>query len=150
MKKILSLLSLAAVISLAQAAYAAVGYVDYAYISKNYPLAQKYNSTINSKAQAIRTYAQQKDAEVLKAQTQAEKTRIKKEGIAQVQAKQNELRNLRTQYEKDLTTKVSAAAEKVRVQKQLDMIIKADARVTGGVNCTMDVLNALKTQGAVR
>ena len=45
---------------------------------------------------------------------------------------------------------LAAAAEKVRVQKKLDMIVKKDARVAGGVNCTNDVLNILKNPLAAK
>ena len=145
MKKILTSIITASVFWMAQAAFAQVGFVDYSYISKNYPLAQKYSQTLRNKSQSIRTYAQQKDAQVAKAKTQAEKDRIRKEGISQVQLKQKEYSSLRTRYENELNTKVQAAAEKVRVQKKLDMIIKKDARVTGGVDCTSAVLTILKT-----
>lgn len=145
MKKILTSIITASVFCMAQAAFAQVGFVDYSYISKNYPLAQKYSQTLRNKSQSIRTYAQQKDAQVAKAKTQAEKDRIRKEGISQVQLKQKEYSSLRTRYENELNTKVQAAAEKVRVQKKLDMIIKKDERVTGGVDCTSAVLTILKT-----
>ena len=144
MKKVLSSLMVIGIFSLAQAAFAQIGYVDYSYISKNYPLAQKYSQTLKNKSQSIRTYAKQKDDQVAKAKTAAEK--IRKEGISQVQLKQKEYSSLRTRYENELNSKVQAAAEKVRVQKKLDAIIKADARVTGGVDCTSAVLTVLKQQ----
>ena len=139
MKKVLSSLMVIGIFSLAQAAFAQIGYVDYSYISKNYPLAQKYSQTLKNKSQSIRTYAKQKDNQVAKA-------KIRKEGISQVQLKQKEYSSLRTRYENELNSKVQAAAEKVRVQKKLDAIIKADARVTGGVDCTSAVLTVLKQQ----
>ena len=43
-----------------------------------------------------------------------------------------------------MTKKVIAAAEQVRTAKKLDVIIKKDIRVSGGVDCTQDVLNILK------
>lgn len=145
MKKILSLLSVLSVLSVAQASFAAgMGYVDYSYISNNYPLAQKYNNTLKVKAQAIKTYAKNQDEKIKAVPTKLEKDKLRKEGLNQVRAKQNELNSLRAQYENELTTKVQIASEQVRVNKNLDMIIKADARVTGGVDCTKEVLNALK------
>ena len=101
---------------------------------------------MKNKSQSIRTYAKQKDNQVAKAKTAAEKEKIRKEGISQVQLKQKEYSSLRTRYENELNSKVQAAAEKVRVQKKLDAIIKADARVTGGVDCTSAVLTVLKQQ----
>ena len=145
MKKILSLLSVISILTISNAAFAAVGYVDYSYISKNYPLAQKYTQTLKTKNAAIVTYAKQKDNQVKAAKTQAEK-----EGIAQVQLKQKEVISLKQKYEAELEAKVSAAAEKVRVQKKLDIIVKKDARVAGGVNCTNEVLSILKNPLAAK
>ena len=150
MKKILSLLSVISILTVSNAAFAAIGYVDYGYISKNYPLAQKYTQTLKTKNAAIITYAKQKDAQVKAAKTNAEKEKIRKEGIAQVNAKQKEIITLKQRYEAELEAKVAAAAEKVRVQKKLDMIVKKDARVAGGVNCTNDVLTILKNPLAAK
>ena len=150
MKKILSILSVVSILAISNAAFAQVGYIDYGYISKNYPLAQKYTQTLKTKNAAIVTYAKQKDNEVKAAKTNAEKEKIKKEGIAQVKLKQKEVVSLKQKYEAELEAKVAAAAEKVRVQKKLDMIVKKDARVAGGVNCTNEVLSILKNPVAAK
>lgn len=150
MKKILSLLSVISILTISNAAFAAVGYVDYSYISKNYPLARKYTQTLKTKNAAIVTYAKQKDNQVKAAKTNAEKEKIRKEGIAQVQLKQREVISLKQKYEAELEAKVSAAAEKVRIQKKLDIIVKKDARVAGGVNCTNEVLSILKNPVAAK
>lgn len=147
MKKVLGLLSILSIMSITGVCFAGgVGYVDYGYISKNYPLAQKYNSSLKTKAQNIKTYAQNQDAKIQKAQTKAEKEKLSKEGITQVEAKQKELNTLRVQYESELSGKVASASEKIRVKKGLDIIIKKNSRITGGVDCTTEVLNILKAQ----
>ena len=61
MKKILASLFTISILTVSNAAFAAIGYVDYSYISKNYPLAQKYTQTLKTKNTAIMTYAKQKD-----------------------------------------------------------------------------------------
>ena len=78
------------------------------------------------------------------AKTEAEKKAIRNESVKQVRIKQQDYAATRNRYENELTAKVVAAAERVRVAKKLDVIIKKDSRVTGGVDCTLDVLNALK------
>ena len=60
MKKILASLFTISILTVSNAAFAAIGYVDYSYISKNYPLAQKYTQTLKTKNAAIVTYAKQK------------------------------------------------------------------------------------------
>lgn len=145
MKKILSVLSVLSILTITQASFAeGIGYVDYSYISANYSLAQKYNNTLKTKAQAIKTYASNQDEKIKSVPTKLEKDKLRKEGLNQVRAKQKELNSLRAQYETELTSKVQMASEQVRLSKKLDMIIKADARVTGGIDCTKEVLNALK------
>ena len=47
-------------------------------------------------------------------------------------------------YEVDLTNKINAAAEKVRVQKKLDVIINKESVAAGGVDITSALLQILK------
>lgn len=123
---------------------AGIGYVDYAKVSTNYPLAKQYTQALDKKVLAIKNYAQAQDKKILAAKTEAEKKAIRNESVKQVKLKQQDYAATRNKYEAELTAKVVAAAEKVRVAKKLDIIIKKDSRVTGGVDCTLDVLNALK------
>ncbi len=126
------------------ASFAAIGYVDYGKVSTDYALAKKYTADLDRKVEAIKAYTTAQDKKILAAKTDAEKKAIGTESMKQLKAKQQDYVATRTRYENDLTAKVVAAAEKVRVAKKLDIIIKKDSRVTGGVDCTLDVLNALK------
>lgn len=47
-------------------------------------------------------------------------------------------------YEADLNKKIGAAAETVRVQKKLDVILNKDNVVAGGVDVTAAVMQILK------
>jgi len=145
MKKtvITALLALAAMFSV-NASFAAIGYVDYGKVSTDYPLAKRYTLELDKKVDAIRAYTAAQDKKISAAKTAAEKKAIGTESMKQLQIKQKDYVATRTRYENELTAKVVAAAEKVRVAKKLDIIIKKDSRVTGGVDCTLDVLNALK------
>lgn len=145
MKKMLSILAIMFAFGFTNAAMAEVGYVDYSAISNNYALAQKYTAELDRKLDSIRTYAQQQDTKIKAAKSKDEAEKIKKEALKQVELKQKEYNTLRNKYELDLTSKVMGAAEKVRASKKLDIIIKRDGRVAGGVDCTTDVLNILKT-----
>ncbi len=145
MKKtvITTLLALACVFGV-NASFAAIGYVDYGKVSTDYSLAKRYTAELDKKLDAIKAYTTAQDKKIMAAKTDAEKKAIGTEAMKQLKLKQQDYAATRTRYENDLTAKVVAAAEKVRVAKKLDMIIKKDARVTGGVDCTLDVLNALK------
>ena len=123
---------------------AGIGYVDYAKVSTTYPLAKKYTQELDKKIAAIKTYAEAQDKKIMAAKTEAEKKAIRNESVKQVRIKQQDYAVTRNKYENELTAKVVAASERVRVAKKLDIIIKKDSRLTGGVDCTLDVLNALK------
>ena len=139
-----ALLALALVAGINTSFAAGIGYVDYAKVSTSYPLAKQYTQELDKKVAAINAYAEAQDKKILAAKTDAEKRAIRNESVKQVRAKQQDYATTRNKYENILTQKVVAAAEKVRVAKKLDIIIKKDSRVTGGVDCTLDVLNALK------
>lgn len=123
---------------------AGIGYVDYAKVSTTYPLAKKYTQELDRKVAAIKAYAEAQDKKIMTAKTEAEKKAIRSESVKQVRVKQQEYAATRNEYENELTAKVVAAAEKVRVARKLDIIIKKDSRVTGGIDCTADVLSVLK------
>ena len=139
-----ALLALALVAGINTSFAAGIGYVDYAKVSTSYPLAKQYTQELDKKVAAIKAYAEAQDKKILAAKTDAEKRAIRNESVKLVRAKQQDYATTRNKYENILTQKVVAAAEKVRVAKKLDIIIKKDSRVTGGVDCTLDVLNALK------
>ncbi len=145
MKKtiITALIALVSMISI-NASFAAIGYVDYGKVSTDYSLAKRYAAELDKKVAAIKAYTTAQDKKITAAKTAAEKKAIGTESMKQLKIKQQDYVATRARYENDLTAKVVAAAEKVRVAKKLDIIIKKDSRVTGGVDCTLDVLNALK------
>lgn len=143
MKKII--LSLMAFMFLTLASNAAgVGYVNYNVISQNYPLARKYTTDLNNKVNAIKTYTKQREDAVAKAKSAQEKSNIKKAALVEIEKKQKDYLATRDKYEIDLTKKINAAVEKVRVQKKLDIVLNKEAVITGGVDITQSVIAILK------
>jgi len=144
-KTIITALLAIAVSAGVSASYAAgIGYVDYAKVSTQYSLAKKYTAELDKKVTAIQNYAAAQDKKLATAKTDAERKTIRTEALKQVALKKQDYVATRNRYEAELTAKVVAAAEKIRVAKKLDVIIKKDSRVTGGVDCTAELLNALK------
>lgn len=123
---------------------AGVGYINYDTVSSNYSLAKKYTSDLNNKVNAIRNYTNQKDKEVGNAKTAAQKASIKKAALAEIEKKQKDYLATRQRYEADLNKKIAAAAETVRVQKKLDVVLNKDYVVAGGVDVTAAVMQILK------
>ena len=123
---------------------AGIGYINYDVISKNYSLAKKYTTDLNNKVNAIKNYTTQKDKEVNNAKTAAQKATIRKTALAEIEKKQKDYLATRQKYEIDLSQKINAAAEKVRVQKKLDVILNKDSVTAGGIDVTQAVLSILK------
>ena len=123
---------------------AGIGYINYDVVSKNYSLAKKYTTDLNNKVNAIKNYTTQKDKEVNNAKTAAQKATIRKTALAEIEKKQKDYLATRQKYEIDLSQKINAAAEKVRVQKKLDVILNKDSVTAGGIDVTQAVLSILK------
>ena len=123
---------------------AGIGYLDYDKVSNNYPLATKYNKELNSKVSAIKSYTQKRQDLVTKAKTTEEKAKLKKESLAQIDKMEKEYLTLRDKYVVELKSKILAAAQKVRTEKKLDIILNVDSTVVGGIDVTDDVIKALK------
>ena len=123
---------------------AGIGYVNYDTISKTYPLAKRYTNDLNNKVNGIKNYTKQKEAEVNKAQSAAQKANIRKAALAEIERRQKDYLATRDRYELDLTKKINAAVEKVRVQKKLDIVVNKTSVVAGGVDITQSVLAILK------
>ena len=143
MKKIILSLMCFTFVSLASNA-AGIGYINYDTVSKNYSVAKKYTNDLNNKVKAIKTYTAQKDKEVANAKTAAQKASIRKTALAEIEKKQKDYLATRQRYELDLSKKINAAAEKVRVQKKLDVILTKDSVAAGGVDITPALLQILK------
>ena len=123
---------------------AGIGYINHDVLSKNYSLAKKYTNNLNNKVNSIKTYTAQKDKEMNNAKTQAQKAAIKKTAVAEIEKRQKDYLLTRQKYEADLTKKINAAAETVRVQKKLDAVLNKDSVAAGGVDVTQAVLSILK------
>ena len=123
---------------------AGIGYINYDVVSKNYSLAKRYTTDLNNKVNSIKRYTAQKDKEVANAKTAAQKATIRKTALSEIEKRQKDYLATRQRYERDLSQKINAAAEKVRVQKKLDVILNKDYIAAGGVDVTQAVLAILK------
>ncbi len=143
MKKVI--VSILCFISVTMASNAAgIGYINYDVVSSNYSLAKKYTNNLNNKVNSIKTYTAQKDKEVTNAKTAAQKASIRKAALAEIEKRQKDYLATRKRYEQDLSNKIKTAAETVRVQKKLDVILNKDFVTAGGVDVTQAVLSILK------
>lgn len=141
MKKVLLSLSM---LFFANSCFAAVGYVDYSVIYKNLPISQQYQKRIDTKATEVRSYNLQTQT-LSKAQTTPEaKAKVIESRKTNLYKIEKEYIDLRYKQEAVVKEKTAAASEIVRAQKGLDMIVDKKSRIAGGVDCTQEVLRAIK------
>lgn len=142
MKKILIILSLLFIPSAVLAS--GVGYINYDYVYKNLAISKSYQTKINSKVAQLRSYEKSTQAQVDAQKDLEKKSQIiksRKDGLTKIQ---NEYLSLKEQQQKVVLEKVKIASDIVLAQKKLDIIINSKLRVSGGVDCTLDVMKAIK------
>lgn len=142
MKKISLLLLLLLFTSTAFAAV--VGYVDYDYIYENYSKSKEYTTKINAKAKEIKDYVQETQKQINKVTELDTKNKTIVDRKAGLEKLKKEYSSLIAQQEKLVRTKVKKAGETVRIQKELEIIVNKKTWVTGGVDCTADILKAIE------
>lgn len=143
MKKLI-LIGLATVLIQTAANASGIGYVDYNKIVDGYPLAVKYKSELEKKAEGLKSYAESKEMEIQRSKTSSEQLKLKQEALSEIEKRQKDYSATKEARENDLVSKIQGAAEKVRVEKGLDFVFKSDSVVAGGTDVTSDVLNKLK------
>lgn len=121
-----------------------VGYVDYSVIYKELPISKQLQKQIDLKAQAVRDYNQATKTQLSSKKTEAEKEQVRTSRKAQLIKLEKEYIELRYKQEAVVKAKVKTASDIVLSQKKLDIIIDKKMRVSGGVDCTSDILKAIK------
>ncbi len=121
-----------------------VGYVDYSVIYKELPISKQLQKQIDLKAQAVRDYNQATKTQLSSKKTEAEKEQVRTSRKAQLIKLEKEYIELRYKQEAVVKAKVKTASDIVLSQKKLDIIIDKKMQVSGGVDCTSDILKAIK------
>lgn len=141
-KNILSLFMFLLSYSIASAQ--GVGYVDYSVIYKELPISKQLQKQIDLKAQAVRDYNQATKTQLSSKKTETEKEQVRTSRKAQLIKLEKEYIELRYKQEAVVKAKVKTASDIVLSQKKLDIIIDKKMQVSGGVDCTSDILKAIK------
>lgn len=141
MKKIV--LFLALILLCSNAANAAeIGYISYQKVLTNYGPAKKAIAELDKKGLDIKQYIMQQEIEVMKT-SDANKKVVRQKTIKDLNAKQEEYAKLKLKKEQELSKSITAAINAVRVEKKLDVILDSTTVLSGGINCTEDVLKKL-------
>ncbi len=122
---------------------AGVGYINYEKVASEYKYAQVSMREIELKGREIENYLKVKEAEFNKLETPLQKQKFQETVQAELKTKENTFNDFRNKREEDVYKKIYAVAEKIRLEKELDVLIDARGVFSGGVDITDTLINRL-------
>lgn len=123
-----------------------VGYINYEKVIENYQLAKNNLREIETKNAEIEQYLIQKEEEFNKIESPIQKKKFEETVKAELKTKENALNAFRNKKEDEVYTKVHAVAEKIRLEKELDVLIDSRGVFSGGVDITDLLIQRLNSQ----
>ena len=145
MKKIITILNLL-LISLPSFA-AGVGYINYEKVASEYQFAKASLREIETKGREIQQYLKNKEAEFAKLETPLQKQKFQESVQAELKTKENAFNDFRNKREEEVYQRIYAVAEKIRLEKGLDVLIDAKGVFSGGVDISDTLIERLNANG---
>ena len=141
MKKTLILLSF---LLLATPCFAGgVGYINYEKVAANYTFARNSIKEVELKSREIENYLKTKEAEFNKLETPLQKKKFQETVQAEMQVKEKVFNDLREKREEEVYQRIYAVAEKIRLEKQYDVLLDARGVFSGGNDITDELIKRL-------
>lgn len=128
-----------------QAIGAGVGYIDYGKVQEGYPMAQQAIKEVDAKALELQQFMVDKEKQYKALDTPLKKQNFEEATSRELDARQDEYMRLRTQKEEAVYNNIQAAAKKVLVEQNLDVIVDYRVRFVGGVDVTDQVIQKLRS-----
>ncbi|MBR6099170.1 OmpH family outer membrane protein [bacterium] len=128
-----------------QAFAGGVGYIDYGRVQEGYPMAQQAIKDVDAKALELQQFMVDKEKQYKSLDTPLKKQNFEEATSRELDAKQDEYMRLRSQKEEAVYNNIQAAAKKVLVEQNLDVIIDYRVRFVGGVDVTDQVIQKLRS-----
>lgn len=116
-----------------------VGYINYEKVAANYTFAKNSMFEIETKGREIENYLKAKEVEFNKLETPLQKQKFQESVQAEMKSKESAFNAFREKREEEVYQRIHAVAEKIRLEKQLDVLIDARGVFSGGIDIT-DVL----------
>ena len=88
-------------------------------------------------------YLKVKEAEFNKLETPLQKKKFQETVQAEMQVKEKAFNDFREKKEEEVYKRIHAVAEKIRLEKQLDVLIDAKGVFSGGVDITDELIKRL-------
>lgn len=144
LKLMTALLAAGLVLTIGNSVKAEVGYIDYARVLENYPLAQQAVKDLDAKGLELQQFMLEKEKQYKGLSTPLQKQNFETQTANELKAKQETLARLQQEKEAQILQRVQAAARNVMVAQKLDAILSDQVVFVGGVDITDQVLQQLK------
>lgn len=145
MKKLLAILCL---VFLSAPSFAAgVGYINYEKVAAEYQFAKASMREIETKGREIENYLKAKEAEFNKLETPLQKQKFQETVQAELKTKEQAFNDFRMRREEQVYQRIHGVAEKIRLEKELDILLDARGVFSGGVDITDDLIQKLNQNG---
>ena len=145
MKKILVLLTLLVITS--PCFSAGVGYINYEKVASEYQFAKASMREIETKGREIEQYLKAKEAEFAKLETPLQKQKFQETVQAELKTKERAFNDFRNKREDEVYNRIHAVAEKIRLEKELDVLLDARGVFSGGIDITDALIQKLNANG---
>lgn len=145
MKKYLMILAL---LILATPCFAGgVGYINYEKVASEYQFAKSSMREVETKGREIEQYLKAKEVEFNKLETPLQKQKFQESVQAELKTKETAFNDFRDKKEEEVYRRIYAVAEKIRLEKGLDVLIDARGVFSGGVDISNDLIQKLNANG---
>lgn len=141
MKKVLILFSLFLLTSPSFAS--GVGYINYEKVAANYNFAKTSLKEIEIKGREFQQFLQAKESEFNKLETPLQKQKFQESTQAEIKAREDAFNKFRDQKEEQVYQRIYAVAEKIRLEKELDVLIDARGVFSGGKDISDELIQRL-------
>jgi len=126
---------------------AGVGYINYEKVAAEYQYAKSSMREIETKGREIEQYLKAKEAEFNKLETPLQKQKFQETVQAELKTKENAFNDFRNKREEEVYRRIYAVAEKIRLEKGLDVLIDARGVFSGGIDISDVLIQRLNANG---
>ena len=141
MKKVLILLGLLIITTPCFAA--GVGYINYEKVASEYQFAKASLREIETKGREIEQYLKAKEIEFNKLETPLQKQKFQETVQAEMKTKEKAFNDFREKREEEVYSRIHAVAEKIRLEKGLDVLLDQRGVFSGGIDITEALIQKL-------
>ena len=124
-----------------------VGFINYEKVASEYQYAKSSMREIESKGREIEQYLKAKEAEFNKLETPLQKQKFQETVQAELRTKENAFNDFRAKREEQVYQRIHAVAEKIRLEKNLDILIDARGVFSGGTDISDILIQRLNANG---